>query len=249
MKTTIRVVLFIGLWVISHSVFAQDVIVLKTGDEIKAIIQEVGTETIKYKKYTNADGPTYTMLRSDIFMLKYQSGEKDVFSPDDKEETQSADNVQTQQSDIQEELSIIRDKLNRGAHRETKRSADSVSDDLEQPADSEYELSDDCALLHIYRPKSMAGMAISYDLHLDNDVVFKVKNNSKTTIRITEEGLIKLWAKTESKVELPVDIQLGNEYYIQCGIKMGLVVGRPTMKIVSSKEGRTQYAKITLKNK
>jgi hypothetical protein len=49
----------------------------------------------------------------------------------------------------------------------------------------EYQLSGDCALLHIYRPGGMVGMAISYDLHLNDEVVFFVKNKSKTTIKIT----------------------------------------------------------------
>jgi len=82
MKTRVKVFLFIGLWVISHSVFAQDIIMLKTGDEIKAIVQEVGIEAIKYKKFTNADGPTYTLQKSNVFMVKYQNGAKDVFSQD-----------------------------------------------------------------------------------------------------------------------------------------------------------------------
>ncbi|MDR2146670.1 MAG: DUF2846 domain-containing protein, partial [Tannerella sp.] len=108
----------------------------------------------------------------------------------------------------------------------SRRAAESTYGDVEAQS-SEYELTDDCALLHIYRPGSMMGMAISYDLHLGDEVIFRVKNKSKTTIRITEEGLKTLWAKTETREELPVDIQLGHEYYIRCGLGMGAFVGRP----------------------
>jgi hypothetical protein len=52
---------------------------LKNGDEIKAIVQEVGIDDVKYKKYENPSGPTYTLLKSDIFMIKYENGEKDIF--------------------------------------------------------------------------------------------------------------------------------------------------------------------------
>jgi hypothetical protein len=61
------------------TVFAQDVITLKNGDEIKAKVQEVGLSDVKYKKYDNLTGPLYTLLKSEIFMIKYENGDKDVF--------------------------------------------------------------------------------------------------------------------------------------------------------------------------
>lgn len=57
-----------------------DIIILKNGDEIKAIIQEVGLETIKYLNYDNLNGPLYTIKNSEVFMLKYPNGTKDVFN-------------------------------------------------------------------------------------------------------------------------------------------------------------------------
>jgi hypothetical protein len=60
--------------------FAQDVITLKTGDEIKSKVLEVGTNEIKYKKSDNLDGPSYSVAKSDVFMIKYENGSKDVFS-------------------------------------------------------------------------------------------------------------------------------------------------------------------------
>ena len=58
---------------------AQDIITLKSGDEIKAKVQEIGTDNVKYKKYDNLTGPTYTLLKTEIFMIKYENGEKDIF--------------------------------------------------------------------------------------------------------------------------------------------------------------------------
>jgi len=247
MKATVRILLFIGLWAISHSVFAQDTIVFKTGEEIKAIIQEVGLETVKYKKYTNIDGPVYTVYKSDIFMMKYQSGKKDVFSSSGDEsqsvkKSQTSEDVET--SDIHEILSKNRERMKNGSKNESQQTTDNKPKEIElQRSDNQF--SGDYALLHIYRPNSMVGRIVSYDLHLDDEVVFLVKNESKTTIRITSEGTKTLWAKTESKVKLPVDIQFGHEYYIRCGVKMGLVVGRPTLKIVDNGEGKEQYDKIS----
>ena len=61
---------------------AQDVIVMKTGDEVKSKVLEVGINEIKYKKTDNPDGPTYTIAKSDVFMIKYENGSKEVFSND-----------------------------------------------------------------------------------------------------------------------------------------------------------------------
>jgi hypothetical protein len=108
----------------------------------------------------------------------------------------------------------------------------------------EYRLDESCALIHVYRPGSIMGMAISYNLNLDDEVVFRVKNKSKTTVRVTSEGLKTLWARTETREELPVNIELGKEYYIRCGLGMGAFVGRPRMEIVDSQTGKVEFDRI-----
>jgi hypothetical protein len=72
-------VLLTALLCSASAVWSQDVIVLKNAEEIKALVQEVGLIEVKYKKYENANGPSYTLLKADIFMIKYANGEKDVF--------------------------------------------------------------------------------------------------------------------------------------------------------------------------
>ena len=109
---------------------------------------------------------------------------------------------------------------------------------------SDNQLSGDYALLHLYRPKSMVGMAISYNLQLGDEVVFRVKNNSKTTLKVTSAGLKTLWAKTETRTELPVNVKLGQEYYIRCGLGMGAFVGRPKLEQVDSQRGKAEFSKI-----
>jgi hypothetical protein len=98
-----NVLLFImGCFFCSSALFAQDIITLKSGDEIKAKVQEIGTDNVKYKKYENQNGPTYTMMKSDIFMIKYENGDKDVFTaPSAQQPTapKKTEEPQTQQSD------------------------------------------------------------------------------------------------------------------------------------------------------
>jgi len=73
---------------------AQDIIVLKNGDDIKTIVQEIGLNEIKYKKFENINGPIYTMKKSEIFMIMYENGSKDVFT-DVSQPTRVETNYQT----------------------------------------------------------------------------------------------------------------------------------------------------------
>jgi len=56
-----------------------DTIKLKSGEEINAIVSEIGTTEIKYKKCDNKTGPTYSIKKSDILMVTYANGSKDFF--------------------------------------------------------------------------------------------------------------------------------------------------------------------------
>jgi hypothetical protein len=64
------------------SLFGQDIIVLKNGNEIKSKVLEINDKEVKYKKFDNLEGPTISMLKAEIFMIKYQNGTKDVLNND-----------------------------------------------------------------------------------------------------------------------------------------------------------------------
>lgn len=63
-----------------------DEIVLRNGDIISVKVEEVGVNEIKYKKCTNLSGPTYSVLKDNVFLIKYANGDKDVFKLEPKEE-------------------------------------------------------------------------------------------------------------------------------------------------------------------
>jgi hypothetical protein len=107
-------------------------------------------------------------------------------------------------------------------------------------------LNADYALLHIYRCNG-EGFLVNYDLHLGDTVICRVKNKWKKTIKIKKDGLNTLWAKTEAKEELPINIEFGNEYYIRCSITMGAFVGRPRLEIVDKEMGEAECQFIKLK--
>ncbi len=59
---------------------AQDMILLKNGDEVAAKVTEVGSTEIKYKRMDNIDGPVYVMPKADIFKIKYKNGTSEVMT-------------------------------------------------------------------------------------------------------------------------------------------------------------------------
>lgn len=59
---------------------AQDVILKNDNSTILSKVIEVSSTEIKYKKWSNQDGPTYSILRSEVSRINYQNGEVDEFS-------------------------------------------------------------------------------------------------------------------------------------------------------------------------
>ena len=58
---------------------AQDLILFQDGSELYGKVLKVSKYDIEFKKQSNLEGPTYTELKSDIFMIKYEGGDTDVF--------------------------------------------------------------------------------------------------------------------------------------------------------------------------
>jgi hypothetical protein len=63
----------------SIDVNAQDKITLRDGSEINAKVLEVNEAEVKYKQADNLQGPIRVLSATDIFMIKYENGAKEVF--------------------------------------------------------------------------------------------------------------------------------------------------------------------------
>lgn len=92
MKNALFVVAFLMSMAVKAP--AQDIITLKNGTEIEAKILEVGISEIRYRKFSNPDGPVYTMLKSDVLLVRYENGENEVFpvvAPTSQLQSQASD--------------------------------------------------------------------------------------------------------------------------------------------------------------
>ncbi len=57
-----------------------DILILKNGQEIKSKVLEITSEEIKYKECSNVNGPTFSIKKSEVFMIKYPNGTNTVVS-------------------------------------------------------------------------------------------------------------------------------------------------------------------------
>ncbi|MFC2100715.1 hypothetical protein ACFLRZ_02675 [Bacteroidota bacterium] len=82
----------------SNLIFAQDIIIKHSGEEIKAKVLEITSENIKYKAYEYQDGPIRNANISEVFMIIYENGSKEIFNKKelpskDYEYTTSIENI------------------------------------------------------------------------------------------------------------------------------------------------------------
>lgn len=74
--------------------YSQDVITKKTGEDIKAKILEITSTEVKYKRFDNLIGPIYSINKSEVLLIKYENGTKDIFS--------QVDNVVNNQTNMEQ---------------------------------------------------------------------------------------------------------------------------------------------------
>jgi hypothetical protein len=58
---------------------AQDTIVTREAKQISAWVFEVNGAEVRYKNFDNVEGPTYTLLKSKLVSIKYQTGKLETF--------------------------------------------------------------------------------------------------------------------------------------------------------------------------
>ncbi len=76
----IKIILFILILFSAPVVYAQDTLYIKGQLPVAAKITEVSEDAVRYKKFTNPDGPVYVIRKKSIFRIVYQNGEIDSLS-------------------------------------------------------------------------------------------------------------------------------------------------------------------------
>ena len=74
-----RIILVVICLLASFAVKAQDVLVLRSADDVAVKVVMIDSDKIHYKRWSNLEGPTYVIEKSKLLYIKYQNGEKDFF--------------------------------------------------------------------------------------------------------------------------------------------------------------------------
>lgn len=96
--------------------YAQDIIITKESRKIETKILEIDLEVVRYKNYSNQNGPTYVIKKSDIASIVYANGDVEVFNkpePEKQEQIKSVISVSEEEAPvaIDSEYPIITDTL------------------------------------------------------------------------------------------------------------------------------------------
>ncbi len=99
MKTGLIVFLLAVTCSFYSNSFAQDIITKKDGTDVQAKILEVTPQEIKYKRFDNQAGPTFTLLISDVLIVKYENGSRDVFDQTNRSSTDLSELIEKGKQD------------------------------------------------------------------------------------------------------------------------------------------------------
>ena len=96
-------------------------------------------------------------------------------------------------------------------------------------------------LVYIYRPASVVGSAISYDIFTGNEKIGRLLPGGYLTYFATP-GELELWGKTEAKGSITLDVKADQIQYVKGSLSVGFFVGRPVLMTVEPEVGQQEIA-------
>lgn len=96
--------------------------------------------------------------------------------------------------------------------------------------------SENNSMLYVYRPSSFVGGGVYYDIHTNDnskdEIIGTLRNGGFIEKEITPTENLEVWAKTEAKASVSLDIKPNETYCVKGGVGIGFLVGRPNLEIV-----------------
>ena len=97
------------------------------------------------------------------------------------------------------------------------------------------------AILHVYRPKSRKRSFASFTINVHDTPVCKIKSNTSYTIKLYKFGTTEIWARSESKSSLTLNVEMGKEYYLKCKVKQGFWAESPDLVLMDPEQGKAEF--------
>jgi hypothetical protein len=104
--------------------------------------------------------------------------------------------------------------------------------------------------IYIYRPQRFEGSLLGYDLNFSNSIIkdgiiiAKIRNNTKTIVKLNQEGECEFWANIGATRSIKVKLEFGKSYYIKCELETGITIGRPVLTLMSEEQGKNEFEQV-----
>ncbi|MEN8108478.1 MAG: hypothetical protein ABFS22_10785 [Pseudomonadota bacterium] len=105
------------------------------------------------------------------------------------------------------------------------------------------------ALVYIYRPGKFMGGGVVFDVHagsVADDTEIVALRSGGYYPYFAPPGELQLWAKTESKTSLTLDLNAGDRRYVKGTVGVGFLVGRPKLTEVDEQTGAREIKECKL---
>lgn len=89
----------------------------------------------------------------------------------------------------------------------------------------------DEAVVYFYRPSKFIGGGVYYDVKENNQIITTLYNGGYYPHK-TSQGTKYYTAKTEGSDEISFPVEKGKIYFVRGKVKMGVLIGRPSLKLV-----------------
>jgi hypothetical protein len=103
----------------------------------------------------------------------------------------------------------------------------------------------DKATVYVYRPSAFAGGGAFYTVHAGEKPIAKLYNGGYF-VHTASPGELEIWASTESKSSVTLDLKAGDVKYVKGTIGIGFFVGRPNLAVVDPTVGQEEIKECKL---
>lgn len=86
---------------------AQDTLYTISGQKIPAKVIEINSTEIKYKKATNLDGPVYVVDKTDVALIEYKNGTKELYGNGEGAELNNSEQVVINDPQPKQRVNIV----------------------------------------------------------------------------------------------------------------------------------------------
>ena len=100
----------------------------------------------------------------------------------------------------------------------------------------------DYAIIYFYRPGGF--VQTNYKVHLGDDVVYHSKNNTKASVKVEKAGTYEIWAKTDKRESLTLNLEPGKEYFVKTTLHFGVALWHPTLELIAPEVGKNEWNNI-----